>query len=41
MRNAFSGPQILMVAVVVTGGAIGWLWGAWELWRWFMRALLQ
>lgn len=41
MRNAFSGPQLLLVAIVVTVGTIAWLWWAWELWRWFVRALLQ
>lgn len=41
MRNAFSGPQLLLVAIVVIVGTIAWLWWAWELWRWFVRALLQ
>jgi hypothetical protein len=41
VRNAFTGPQLLLVALVMTGGAVVWLWGSWELWRWFVKALLQ
>jgi hypothetical protein len=41
MRNAFTGPQLLLVGVVIAGGSTAWIWGGWELWRWFVRALLQ
>lgn len=40
-RNTFTGPELLLVGLVCTGGAIAWLWLCWELWRVFVRALLS
>jgi len=31
----------VLILLGCTAGAIGVLWGACELWRWFVRALLQ
>ena len=31
----------VLLLLVCTAGAIAGLWGAWELWRWFVRVLLS
>jgi hypothetical protein len=41
MRNAFTGPQLLLVATAYTVAAIVWIWFGWQVWRWFVRALLS